>query len=449
MKESSPKTWELLKKEKENVGRALWIRFYPIVVKAAQGAKVTGADGKQYLDFNAGWAVMNTGYKHPNILKALKKQVDELVFSSYTTFPNEASIKLAEELAEITPGDFKKKVWFGLTGSDANECIYKLLPLYKERKRFVTFVGSYHGQNMGALSLSGHKATSKLVGFGNVVRIPYPYCYRCPFDKEYPECGLFCFEYIKDFVFKNQVFPEDVAGCIYEPIQSDGGDIVPPDGFLEKLQTLCRDNGIEFIADEVKVGMGRTGTMFGSENWNLEPDVNVLGKPLASGMPLSAIVAPQEMVDVAMGTHLFTLSGHPISSAAALATIKTIKEENLADNAKSVGEYFLKRLKELKDKHEAIGDVRGKGLILGVELVKDRKTKEPATEMTAKVVYRAKELGLLLAYVGMFSNVIEITPPLTITKEQVDTAVEIIDQAIKDVQRGVVSDEAMEFYKGW
>lgn len=447
--EKAPKTWELLNKEREFVGSAVWIRFYPIVLKEGQGARVIDVDGKEYLDFNAGWAVMNTGYSHPNVVKAVKEQVDKLIFSSFTTFPCELVIKLAEKLAEITPGTFKKKIWYGLSGSDANECVYKVVPFYKKRSRFISFVGSYHGQNMGGLTLSGHKALSKLLGFGNVVKVPYPYCYRCPFKLEYPDCGLYCVDFIENYVLKHVIQPEEIAGCIFEPVQSDGGDIVPPDGFLEGLQKICKEHDILFIADEVKVGMGRTGKMFASEHWNLEPDIVVLGKPLASGMPLSAVVARGDILDVMTGLHLFTMSGHPVSTAAALATIETIKNEKLVDNARDVGEYFIKRLRELMDEHEVIGDIRGKGLIIGVEFVEDREDKKPATEMTAKIVFRARELGLLLAYVGVFSNVIEITPPLIITKEDVDQAVQILDQAIRDVKKGLVTYEALEFFKGW
>lgn len=443
------KAASILEKDRDVIGLATYIRFYPMVVEEAEGIIVKDADGFEYIDFLAGWAVANTGHRHPAVIDAIKRQIDKLPFTSFTSFSNEVVVRLAEKLIKITPGRFKKKVWFGHSGSDANDCVFKLVPLYAGRPRLVSFINSYHGQTMGSLSLSGHKAQSKFIGFPNVMKVPYPYCYRCPFNQKYPDCNLYCIDFIKDYIFKTICPPEDVAGLIVEPIQSDGGDIVPPDGFMPKLKKLCEDSGIIFIADEVKVGLGRTGRMFASEHWNIEPNVIVLGKPLASGMPLSACVTQAEILDSAMGAHLFTLSGHPVSCAAALATLDVIERENLIEKAGKMGSYMRRRFEEMKEMYSLIGDVRGKGLIIGVELVKDSSTKEPASVEAAKLCYRAWELGLLLGYVGVYSNVIEITPPLIITEKEADKGLDIFERALKEVVAGEVPDEKIKEYRGW
>ena len=449
MSKPGPETTNILKRDMNAIGLAMYIRFYPIVVEEAQGVVLRDVDGNEYIDFLGGWAVAGTGHKHPKVVEAIKRQVDKLPFNSFTSFSNEVTVELAEKLIEVSPGRFRKKVWFGLTGSDANDCVFKLVPLHKGRPRLLSFVNSYHGQTMGSLSLSGHKSQSKFLGFPNVVKIPYPYCYRCPFGQEFPSCNTYCIEFIDNYVFETYTPPEEVAGLIVEPIQSDGGDVVPPEGYMQKLSQLCQKYDITFCVDEVKVALGRTGKMFASEHWNITPDLITLGKPLASGMPLSACVGKAEILDSAMGAHLFTLSGHPPSCAAALATLTVIKEEGLVENAERIGSFMMKRLEEIKDEHELVGDLRGKGLIIGVELVKDKDSREPATVETAKVCYRAWELGLILGYVGMYSNVVEMTPPLILTEEQAKKGVEIFEKALEDVESGRVSDEKIEKYKGW
>jgi 4-aminobutyrate aminotransferase len=443
------KTLEVLQRDANVIAKSLYIRFYPMSIEEGEGVRVKDTDGNEYLDFLGGWSVAGTGHRHPKVVEAVKKQIDRLLFNSFTSFSNEIAVKLAEKLVQITPGSFRKKVWYGLTGSDANDCIFKLVPYYKKKARLISFINSYHGQTMGSLSLSGHKSQSAFAGFSNVVKVPYPYCYRCPFKQEYPSCDIYCIDYIEDYVFKAYCPPEDVAGLIIEPIQSDGGDVVPPEGYMQKLDKLCKKYDITFCSDEIKVGLGRTGRMFASEHWNLTPDVITLGKPLASGMPLSVCVGRAEILDSKLGAHLFTLSGHPMSCAASIATIDVIERERLVENAEKMGAVLMKRLEELKDSYEIVGDVRGKGLILGVEFVKNQKTLEPATVEVAKICYRAWELGLILGYVGMFSNVVEITPPLIIKEEHIDSACEIFEQAIKDVKAGKVSDTELEKYKGW
>lgn len=439
---------EYLKREERVIGKIIGIRFYPIVVERALGSRVFDVDGKEYIDFSSQWAVVNLGHNHPEVIEAVRSQLERLVFSSHTTFPNTVAIELAERLVELTPGSFEKKVWFGLTGSDANELIYKIMPVYSRRRRMLGFQGSYHGQTMGALSLSGHKALTRFIGFPNVVKAPYPFCYRCPFKQTYPECGLLCLDFLENNVVENAP-AEDLAAVIIEPVQSDGGVIVPPLEFIPRLYRICRDRGISLVVDEVKVGFGRTGRFFAIEHFDVAPDVISMAKPMASGFPLSAVVGRAEIMDAALAAHLFTSSAHPVSCAASLATINVIRREKLLERASKMGNYILERLKEIAEKHQLIGDVRGMGMILGVELVKDHRAKMPATFETASLVYRAYELGLLLTYVGTYSNVVEITPPLTIGIEEVDRALEILEKALDDVEKDRVDRESVRRFVGW
>ncbi|MEM1584355.1 MAG: aspartate aminotransferase family protein [Nitrososphaerota archaeon] len=439
---------EYLEREERVVGRIIGIRFYPIVVDRAFNSKIWDVEGREYIDFSSQWAVTNLGHNNPEVIEAVKKQLEKLVFSSHTTFPNAVGIELAERLVEVTPGDFKKKVWFGLTGSDANELIYKIMPIYSGRRRLLGFQGSYHGQTMGALSLSGHKALTRFIGFPNTLKAPYPYCYRCPFKQQYPECGLLCIDFLENNVIENAP-AEDLSAIIIEPIQSDGGVIVPPPEFIPKLHKICKHRGISLVVDEVKVGFGRTGKFFAIEHSNVAPDVISMAKPMASGLPLSAVVGRGEIMDAAIAAHLFTSSAHPVSCVASLATINIILRDKIHERAARVGDYILKRLNEIREKHQLIGDVRGKGMILGAELVKDPKAKTPATFEAACLVYRAFELGLLVTYVGTYSNVIEITPPLTVSSEDVEKALEIFEKAVDDLEKDRIDKEKVRRFAGW
>ncbi|EJL45584.1 MULTISPECIES: aspartate aminotransferase family protein [Brevibacillus] len=434
--------------EDQLIANALKIRFYPIAVQSAKGTRITDQDGKSYLDLTAGWAVAGIGYGHPRISSKIKISYERLSFTSQLSAPEPTMLSLAQELVNMTPGSFPKKVWFGHSGSDANDCVAKLVPLAKKRARMISFMGSYHGQTMGSLSLSGHPAQTRFIGSGNVVKIPYPNPYRPPFG-ETPRLTEQILQYVEQEVFRTICPPEDTAGIIVEGIQSDGGLIVPPDDFLPGLQELCRRYDMELIFDEVKVGLGRTGKWFSFDHENLVPDVVVLGKSLGAGLPISAVVAKQEILDVGTGIHMFTASGNPVSCSAALENIRIIQEEGLIERARVNGEYFLKRLKELQAKVEWIGDVRGRGLAIGVELVEDRVTKAPAAEKTAAVCYRCFELGLLVFYVGIHSNVIEITPPLVISREEIDLAVEVLDQAFSDLAEKKINMDAVRQYAGW
>lgn len=423
------------------------LRFYPMTVASGKGAILSDIEGNEYLDFNAGWGVANTGYGHPRIVKAVCEQMNRMSFTSPVSAVNAESVHLAEQLIALTPGAFPKKAWFGHSGSDANEFIAKIVPLATGRPRILTFVGSYHGQTMGSYAMSGHPAQSRLIGGGNVVKLPYPYCHRCPFGRDVSQCSLFCLKFIEEYTLKSVCEPDQIGAIVIEALQCDGGDIVPPDGFLEGLQAICRKHGILYIFDEVKVGFGRTGKMFGFENWDVVPDAVVMGKPLGGGQPLSAVVGRKDLMDAAVGAHLFTTAGNSVACASALETIKVIKEEGLMDNAAVIGAYLKGAFETLKKKYDVIADVRGKGLLLGIELV--NKSNEPDPELTALVVYRSYELGLLYYYAGSFNNVLEFTPPLIITLEQAKFAVDVVERAIQDVLDGKVSKDKVAAYAGW
>lgn len=443
------KSDKLFQKDKKVLSDVMKLRFCPFVAESGEGAVLKDPDGKEYLDFSAGWGVANTGYNHPRIVDAVSRQMKKLSFASTISVLNNESIELADKLIELTPGDFEKSVWYGHSGSDANEFIAKIVPVATNRSRILTFVGSYHGQTMGSYAMSGHPSQSRFVGGGNIVKLPYPYCYRCAFEKEESSCDLFCLRYIEDYIFDSVVSPDQVGAIVIEAVQCDGGDVVPAKGFLKGLESICRKHGILFIIDEVKIGFGRTGKMFGFEHFDVVPDAVIMAKPMASGQPLSAVVGRRELMDAGVGMHLFTTAGNPVACAAAMETINIIEDEKLMDNAQQLGSYIVDRFNELKTKYPVIGDVRGKGLVIGVELVEGRETKIPASDMAALVVYRAYELGLIMYDSGINSNVLEVTPPLVITKEQADFAIDVITQAIDDVLTGKITMDKLEEFAGW
>jgi 4-aminobutyrate aminotransferase len=423
----------------------------PVFVESAHGATITDVDGNTYLDFMAGWAVANTGYGNPEVLNPVIEQMRKASFATLTALVNEPAVQLGERLIDLMPGDFRKKAWFGLHGSDATDALSKLVPMAQKRPRMVSFIGGYHGQTGGSAALSGHTAQARVMGGGNVVKVPYPYPYRCLFGStSVEECGQRYLDYIDNYIFRTICPPEDTAGIIVEAIQSDGGDIVPPDNFLPGLEALCRKYGIMLLIDEVKVGFGRTGTMWGFENWGVTPDAVALGKSIGSGVAaLSAVVGRAEILDAGTAINMYTVAGNPVSCTAGLATLDVIERHNLTENAREIGRYLLDGFKQLQERHPLIGEARGKGMILGVELVRDRDSKEPAATEAAKVVYRCKELGLIVFYGGIYSNVLEITPPLTMTREEADRGLAIVDEALSDVEGGRFPDEKLGQYAGW
>ena len=440
---------KLYQRDAALIADALKVRFYPLAVESGSGCRLRDVEGREYLDFAAGWTMANTGYGHPHVKAAIIEQLNRTTFASLTSGVHKPALQLAEKLVQLMPGDFPKKVWFGLCGSDASETVGRLLPLATGKRRLVSFIGAYHGATAASMDMSAHAAQTQFIGGGHVVKVPYPNPYRCPFGDDVDDCAIRAIRYLEDYIFKTICPPDDVAGIFVEVVQSDAGDIVPPTHFLPMLAELCHRHSIYLVVDDVKIGMGRTGRMFSFQHYGVVPDVVILGKSLGSGMPLSAVIARQEILDVGTGLAMFTASGNPLSCAAGLATIETIEQEGLVEKARLVGAHLHQKLSALQSKHPLIGDVRGLGLIQGVELVTDRDSKDPASKEAAKVVYRAFELGLLIFYVGLFSNVLEITPPLILTKAEVDEGVDILDQALSDVEAGHVSDDVIAAYAGW
>jgi len=439
---------EILQRMGERIATSNRILYYPLLVKSASGSTITDVHDKDYLDFNASWTVAGLGYSNPTVVEAIKREIEASAGLATCSFPNETVLKFADELASIMPGDFSKKVWFGHSGSDACGAVYKLLPIATKRPRALTFYGGMHGTDLAGIAMGGHPSTRNIGVPSLVTKVPYAYCYRCPFGLEYPSCGAYCAsDFIEDEVFKYVSLPEETAFLLVEPMQSDGGDVVPPKEYLRKLKETCDRFGILYVSDEVKVSPSRTGKLLGVDGSGVTPDAIAMGKSIASGMPVGAMVAKENLLN---GPFLSsTLSGNSISAAAGLATIQLLKQESLLGNVREAGRVLLARLEEMKERHALIGDVRGRGLFAGVEFVKDRKTKVPAKLETAKIVYRAWQLGLITVYVGADQNVVELTPPLIISPEEIERGADILENAISDVEKGLVPDSLVKDYTGF
>lgn len=427
-----PKASRLINEDKSVVSPS-YTRIYPLVVEKAHGAWVQDVDGNEYLDFTAGIAVCSTGHCHPRVVHAIKEQSDRLLHMAGAAFYYVPQISLAKKLASLFPGGAGNKVYFGSSGSEAVEAAFKLARCHSKRELNIAFFGSFHGRTMGALSLTASKTIQKkhyhpfLPG---ITHIPYGYCYRCPYNHAYPQCGAECAHWIEDTLFRTTMPPEEVAAIFVEPIQGEGGYIVPPPEFHKALYNIAKKYGILFIADEVQSGMGRTGKMFAMEHFEVVPDIVTLAKGIASGLPLGAMIARAEIMDWEAGSHASTFGGNPVACQAALTTIQLLEEELMA-NANVQGQRLMKGLQELQGVYECMGDVRGKGLMIGVEFVKDRKTKERATAWRDEIIKNAFQKGLLL--LGCGENSIRFCPPLTVTSEEIDVCISILDEAIKKV----------------
>jgi len=399
---------------------------------------VKDVDGNEFIDFNSGLVCLNVGHSHPKVVAAIKKQCDRFLHYSNTDFYYDEVIDLAAKLAEITPGDFKKKVYFGNSGAEAIEAAVKLAKWHTRRQLFIGFISAFHGRTIGALSFTASKPTQRRYFFPlmpGVTHVPYPYCYRCPFKLTYPECHYWCVDFIDEYVLQKYVPPEDTAAILYEPIQGEGGYVVPPPEYPKRLKKLADKYGLLFIDDEVQTGMGRTAKWFAIEHWDVEPDIICSAKGLASGMPLGAIIAKAKVMDWVGGSHASTFGGNPLSCAAARAVIDVIKEEKLLENAAKQGAYIMKRLEELKARSEIVGDVRGKGLMIGLEIVEDKKSKKPAPEKVKEIMMRSWKRGVAVITCG--TSTIRIAPPLVITRELVDSALDIIEDTVKEVEKEV------------
>src|SRR5229473_1018264 len=400
-----------------------YTRGYPLVIERASGAAVEDVDGNVFLDCAAGIAVNSTGHSHPDVVKAITDQAQKFLHMSGTDFYYEPQVRLAEELAAITPIQGGVRSFFGNSGTEAIEACLKLSRYTTGRQNIIAFFGGFHGRSMGSLSLTASKAIQRR-GFGpllpGVYHAPFPDRYRPPLGATAESCAAACIDYIEHQLFRHLVSPDEVAAIVVEPIQGEGGYVVAPDEFLQGLRELTRQHGILLVVDEVQSGMGRSGKMFAIEFTGVEPDMMAIAKGIASGLPLGVAVARAGLMAWPPGAHASTFGGNPVSCAAALATI-TLLRDSLVKNAAEVGGHLMAGLGSLAETHPLIGDVRGRGLMIGIELVRDRQTKERATTERDAVVTAAFRRGLLL--LGAGKNAIRFSPPLVLTKTQADTAV--------------------------
>jgi 4-aminobutyrate aminotransferase len=417
-----------------------YTRPYPLVIKRAKGAMIEDVDGNLFLDFNAGVAVCSTGHAHPRVVEAIKKQVDDFLHVCSADYYFPALPKLAEKLSQLTPGTPDKRVHFGNSGAEAVEGAVKLALYTTRRQKLIGFFGAFHGRTLGALSLTASKARQR-AGFGpqalDVTHIPYANCYRCPYNFTPENCGAMessgphCARVIEDLLFKTSVPPEECAAIVVEPIQGEGGYVVPPASFLQTIREIADRHGVLVIADEVQSGFGRTGKFFASEHFDFVPDIMAAAKGIASGMPLGATIARADLMKWPPGAHASTFGGNPVAVAASLATIELL-EESLIKNAALMGTYLLDGLRALMDKHAIIGDVRGKGLMIGVELVKDRTTKEPHPDAMHQVETECFKRGLIT--LGCGASTIRLSPPLVISQDQCDFAIKTLDEVLGTIR---------------
>ena len=428
-----PKAKALIERDAQVVSPS-YTRGYPLVIDHASGATVVDVDGNVFLDCAAGIAVNSTGHSHPDVVKAIADQAGRFLHMSGTDFYYEPQVRLAEEVAAIVPIEGGVKSFFGNSGAEAIEAAIKLARFATGRPNIVAFLGGFHGRTMGALATTASKPVHRR-GFGplmaGVYHAPYADCYRCPVGLKPETCAAECLDYIEHQLFVHLLSPDEVAAILVEPIQGEGGYIVAPDQFLQRLRELTRRQGILLVVDEVQSGMGRTGKMFAIEHARVQPDVVAIAKGVASGMPLGVTAARANLMTWPAGAHASTFGGNPVSCAAALVTIKLLQDRLIA-NAADVGAHLIAGLNALMATHRLIGDVRGRGLMVGVELVRDRETKERATDERNAVVTAAFRRGLLI--LGAGENSIRFSPPLVLTRDESDTAISLFDQALAEVE---------------
>lgn len=429
-----PKSKKLIDKDERYVSQS-YTRAFPTVIDHAKGAYMFDPDGNAFIDFHTGIGVCSTGNVHPEVVKAIKAQADKAIHIATADFYHSLVGDLAKKLAEITPGPNTKRTFFTNSGTESIEAAFKLARYNKRKPRMISFIGAFHGRSMGALSLTCSKLNQRRYFapmVPEVTHVPYAYCYRCPYHLTYPKCDMYCVKFI-DEVILNKVAPADeVAAIFVEPIQGEGGYIVPPKEFHPMLRKMCDKYGILLVMDEIQSGMGRTGKMFAIEHWKVVPDVIAIAKALASGMPLGACVADRKLMSWEPGAHSTTFGGNPVSCAAAVTTIRLL-ENGLVKNAARMGKFIMPRLKRIMNRSKIIGDVRGMGLMIGIELVKSKKTKEPAPEYASRLAKECFKLGMMILTCG--HNSVRFIPPLTVDEETADKALKIFEKAVQKVER--------------
>jgi len=408
---------------------------HPIFAESAKGAIIRDVEGKEYIDFAGGIGVNNIGHCNEEVLKAVQEQIQKYIHTCFHVVMYEPYVELAKRLNKITPGDFPKKTMLVNSGAEAVENAVKVARHATGRTGTIAFEDAFHGRTLLALSLTSKMKPYKF-GFApyapEIYRMPYAYCYRCAFGLEYPSCEIHCAYFLRDF-FHTHISAEQVAALIVEPVLGEGGFVVPPKEYFKVLYNICKDNGIIFIADEVQTGFGRTAKMFAMEHYEVAPDILVTAKSIAGGFPLSAVTGKAELMDhPQVGGLGGTYAGNPVACRAALAVLEQFEKTDLLKNAEKIGKKVMEKFKELQEQHEVVGDVRGLGAMVGMELVTDRKTKEPATALTRQLVDRCREKGLLMISSGTHSNIIRPLMPLIITDAQLEKGLSIIEETLSE-----------------
>ena len=428
-----PKAAQLIARDKAVMSPS-YTRGYPLTVARAEGSIIEDLDGNRFLDCNAGIAVCATGHCHPKVVEAIQQQAAKLIHYSGTDFYYENMVDLAEKLQSLVPGGGPRRVYFGNSGTEAIEASLKMARSHTGRERFIAFLGAFHGRTMGALSLTGSKSVQKK-GFGSLLHgvshIPYANCYRCSYGKQVETCNVECVKVIEDQLIRHIIPADDIAGIIVEPVQGEGGYVVPPQKFIDELQTVAAKYKIPIIWDEVQAGMGRTGKMFAVEHFGVNPDILALAKGIASGMPLSAVVTKPEWMAWTPGAHASTFGGNPVAIASSLATIELLERE-LLENATSVGNYMLGRMGGWPRRFRHVGRVQGLGLMIGFELVRDQKSKERFPELRDRLELMAFERGILL--LGCGPNSIRLCPPLVFTRDQAEFCLDTLESCLEQSQ---------------
>jgi 4-aminobutyrate aminotransferase len=435
----------LYQRDQDALSKLSHLRFFPQAVVGGDGASLIGDDGRRLLDFSASWGAASLGHSHPALRKAVAAAMESQAGASYLSSANLPAVELAEKLLSMVPERAAGRVWLGHSGSDANETVARAVVAATGRRRILSFTGAYHGGTWGSMAISGHPVQQSVPKAPGLTLIPYPNPYRDGGDNAAATAAI---EHLESLL-GGSIPPGEVAALFIEPIQSDGGLIVPPADYFRQVEAICRRHGILLVSDEVKVGLGRTGSRHAYEQLGIEPDIVVFGKGLGGGLPVSAAVGPAAIMNHSAAFSFQTAHGNPVSAAAALAVLEIIERDRLIDNAAEVGRHLMRRLVQLRQKHSLIGDVRGRGLAIGVELVADHTSQAPAKTETALVVYRCFELGLVIYYVGVDANVLEFTPPLTLTKDEASAGIELLDQALSDVASGRVDRNALAAFEGW
>jgi len=425
-------TQELRQLREKHVPRGVF-NIFPLFIKEAKGAVIKDVEGNEYIDFAGGIGVENVGHCAEKVVDAIREQAERYIHTCFHVVMYEPYIELAKKLNEVTPGDFPKMTMFANSGAEAVENAVKIARYYTKRPAVIAFENAFHGRTLLGMTLTSKVKPYKW-GFGpfapEVYRMPYAYCYRCSYGKTYPGCNLRCAEALNEF-FVNQVSGDQVAAVIAEPVQGEGGFIVPPKEYFKRVKEICEENGILFIMDEIQSGMGRTGYLFASEYFEVAPDLILSAKSLAAGMPLSAVTGKSEIMDAPhVGGLGGTYGGNPLSCVAGLAVFETLEEENLVEKGRKLGQEVRLAFDQLREKYDLIGEVRGLGPMLALELVKDRKTKEPAADEAKKLVQLAFEKGLILLSCGNFGNVIRTLMPLSIEKGQLEKGLAILDEGL-------------------